>query len=53
MGVFRSTSLSIGINSSKKDQFKYLVTLIASDGCNNTEIAMRIAQVKTSLQRMK
>ena len=30
----------------QRDQFKYLHTLISSDGCNNTEIASRIVQVK-------
>ena len=30
----------------QRDQFKYLGTLTASDGHNNTEIASRIAQAK-------
>ena len=34
-----------GNQPKQRDQFKYLGTLISSDGHNNTEIASRIAQV--------
>ncbi|GFO38018.1 sperm-associated antigen 1 [Plakobranchus ocellatus] len=37
----------------KKDQFKYLGSLISSDGRNNSEVASRIAQAKTNFQKMK
>ncbi|GFN93708.1 N-acetylserotonin o-methyltransferase-like protein [Plakobranchus ocellatus] len=37
----------------QKDQFKYLGSLISSDGRNNSEVASRIAQAKTNFQKMK
>ena len=48
MGAHRSTSYEF----KQRYLFKYLGTLISSDGCNNTEIASRIAQAKRN-QRMK
>ena len=48
--------IDIFINGNKfkqGDQFKYLDTLIPSDGRNNTEFASRIAQVKMNFQRIK
>ena len=48
MNVFIS-----GNKLKQKDQLKYLSTVISSDGCNNTEIASRIAQAKKCFQRMK
>ena len=48
--------IKIFINENKPkqtDQFKYLCTLISSDGRNNTEIASRIVETKKSFQRMK
>ena len=44
-----SPQINIFINGNKfkqREQFKYLGTLISSDGCNNTDIASRIAQAK-------
>ena len=37
----------------QRDQFKYLGSLIPSDGRNNAEIASRIAQARKNFQRMK
>ncbi|GFO36468.1 katanin p60 ATPase-containing subunit a-like 2, partial [Plakobranchus ocellatus] len=42
-----------GTRLKQKDQFKYLGSLISSDGRNNSEVASRIAQVKTNFQKMK
>ena len=42
-----------GTKLKQRDQFKYLGTLISSDGRNNTEISSRIAQAKLSFQKMK
>ncbi|GFR76316.1 endonuclease-reverse transcriptase [Elysia marginata] len=44
----------IFINDAKlkqQDKFKYLGTIITSDGRNNNEIAARIAHAKTSFQK--
>ena len=43
---YKSTFLSMAINSKPRNQFKYLGTLISSDGCNNTEMASRLAGAK-------
>ncbi|GFS00757.1 endonuclease-reverse transcriptase [Elysia marginata] len=46
----------IFINDAKlqqQDKFKYLGTIITSDGRNNNEIAARIAQAKTNFQKMR
>ncbi|GFS07800.1 endonuclease-reverse transcriptase [Elysia marginata] len=46
----------IFINNAKlkqQDKFKYLGTIITSDGRNNNEIAARIAHAKTSFQKMR
>ena len=48
--------VSIFINGNKleqRDQFKFLGTLLSSDGRNNTEIISRISQAKKNFQRMK
>ena len=45
MSVHRSKSLLTG-KLKKRDQLKYLGTLISNDGCNNTEISTRITQAK-------
>ncbi|GFO21283.1 endonuclease-reverse transcriptase [Plakobranchus ocellatus] len=42
-----------GTRLKQKDQFKYLGSLISSDGRNNSEVASRIAQAKTNFQKMK
>ncbi|GFS24620.1 endonuclease-reverse transcriptase [Elysia marginata] len=46
----------IFINDAKlkqQDKFKYLRTIITSDGRNNNDIAVRIAHAKTSFQKMR
>ncbi|GFS23991.1 endonuclease-reverse transcriptase [Elysia marginata] len=46
----------IFINDAKlkqRDKFKYLGTIITSDGRNNNEIAARIAQAKTNFQKIR
>ena len=44
---------TIGNKVKQRDQFKYLCTLISSDGCNTTEIASRIAQANKGFQKMR
>ena len=48
--------INIFINGNKlkvRDQFKYLGTVISSDGLIKAKIASRIAQTKKNFQRMK
>ena len=50
------SQINIFINGNKlkqRDQFKYLGALISSDGCNNTEIDLRIAQTKKKFPENK
>ncbi|GFO45839.1 endonuclease-reverse transcriptase [Plakobranchus ocellatus] len=42
-----------GTKLKQREQFKYLGTLISSDGRNKVEISSRIAQAKRSFQKMK
>ncbi|GFS22584.1 endonuclease-reverse transcriptase [Elysia marginata] len=52
----RTSKCDIFINDAilkQQDKFKYLGTIITSDGRNNNEIAARIAQAKTNFQKMR
>ena len=42
-----------GTKLKQREQFKYLGTLVSSDGRNKIEISSRIAQAKRNFQKMK
>ncbi|GFR58388.1 endonuclease-reverse transcriptase [Elysia marginata] len=51
-----SLPVNVTVNKNKltqRENFKYLGTLISSDGRSDTEIQARIAQAKTTFQKMK
>ncbi|GFS24491.1 endonuclease-reverse transcriptase [Elysia marginata] len=51
-----SPPVNVTVNKNKltqRENFKYLGTLISSDGRSDTEIQARIAQAKTTFQKMK